>query len=102
MGSFPLEVQVEAAALWRKLGQGRHRANQRNLAFKHLEAFVPKDEHGAINTTGSSVQLTGKIGDDIGYLRQPELKRLLLVRPSLANNANPGDGTYADLWQATW
>ncbi len=102
MGSFPIEVQVEAATLFRKLSQGRHRAGPRNLAFKHLEAFVPKDDNGAINTTGSSVQLTGKLGEDIGYLRQPELKKLLLVRPSLANDSSPGDGTYAELWQAIW
>jgi hypothetical protein len=102
MGSFPIEVHVEAAALFRKLSSGRHRANRRNQAFQHIEKFEPKDEKAATNTTGSSVQLTGKIGEDTGYLRQPELKKLLLVSPSLANDSRPGDGTYAELWQATW
>jgi hypothetical protein len=102
MGGFPIEVQVEAATMWRKLSSGRHRTNRRNLAFKHLEAFEPKNEQGAINTTGTSVQLIPKLGEDIGYLRQPELKRLLMVRPSLARDSSPGDGTYVEFWQATW
>jgi len=102
LGALPPELEREGDALWRRMSGPRHRGNQKNLAWKFLERFAPKHEQGAINTTGTSVQLIAAPGDDIGYLRQPELKRLLLIRPSRALDAKSGDGTYAEFWQATW
>lgn len=102
LAPLPPELEREGDALWRRMSGPRHRGNRKNLAFKFLEGFTPKNEQGAINTTGISVQLIAAPGADIGYLRQPELKRLLLVQPSRALEATTGDGTYAEFWQATW
>ncbi len=98
----PSELWVEGARLFSSMSHSRHRGSRRNLAMKFVEAYEPKEGQGAINTTGASVQLIAAIGQDIGYLRQPSLKRLLVVRPSRAMDAAPGDGVYAELWQAAW
>lgn len=99
---IPPELEMEAGRLWTRMSGRRHRGNRKNLAFRYLEAFEPKGEKGAINTTGMSVQLIGELSEDIAYLRQPSLKKLLLVQPARGLNAEPGDGTYAEFWQAVW
>jgi hypothetical protein len=99
---FAIELQVEAGHLWAKMNHGAHRGKNKNLAFRYLESYEPKDERGAINTTGPSVRLIGKLSEDIAYLRQPERKRLLMVQPAGGNDAAPGDGLYAEFWQAIW
>jgi hypothetical protein len=99
---IPDELTQEAVALWRRMSSSRHRGNQKNLSFKFLESYVPKGEQGAINTSGMSVQLIAGPSEEIGYLRQPELKKLLLVRRDRGLDATPGDGTYAEFWQAIW
>ena len=80
----------------------RHRGSKKNLACRYVESYAPTGERGAINTTGSSVQLITEVSEDVTYLRQPSLKKLLLVRVSRAREAEPGDGVYAELWQAVW
>jgi hypothetical protein len=99
---LPPELTQESVKLWRRMSGSRHRGNQKNQSFKYLEAYQPKDEQGVINTTGSSVQLITAPTEDVGYLRQVGLKRLLLVRPSRGLHAAPGDGLYAEFWQAIW
>jgi hypothetical protein len=100
--SFAIELQTEAAHLWNKMNHGAHRGKNRNLAFRYLESYEPKDERGAIDTTGPSVQLIGKLTEDVAYLRQPERKKLLMVQPARGNDAAAGDGIYAVFWQAVW
>jgi hypothetical protein len=80
----------------------RHRGNRKNLVFKFLDAYQPKGEQSVISTTGMSVQIISGLSEDIGYLRQPELKRLLMVRPARGRDAAPGDGMFAEFWQAVW
>lgn len=96
------ELGSEAGRLWTKMSGPRHRGNRKNLVFKYLEGLEPKGEKGAINTAGMSVQLIAEPTEDIGYLRQPTLKKLLLIMPARAMNAAPGDGIYAEFWQAVW
>jgi hypothetical protein len=98
----PPDLEMEAGRLWTRMSGSRHRGNRKNLVFKQLEALEPKGEQGAINTLGMSVQLIAEPTADIGYLRQPSLKKLLLVMPARGLNAAPGDGTYAEFWQAVW
>lgn len=100
--SLPTEVQVEAKRMWTSLSHGRHRANRRNLAFHFVEEYQPKAEHGLIETTGTSLRSLGELSEDPAYLRQPSLKRLLLVQPSKLLQSRAGDGIYAEFWQATW
>jgi hypothetical protein len=103
MAPIPEDRQIEAAKLWRTMSQGsRHRASKKNLASRYVESYVPTGERGAINTTGPSVEWIVEVSEDIAYMRQPELKKLLLVRPARGGNAEPSDGTYAVLWQAVW
>lgn len=100
--SLPVEVQVEAKRMWTSLSHGRHRANRRNLAFQFIEQYQPRTELGLIETTGTSLRSLGELSDDAIYLRQPSLKRLLLVQPARQVRSRAGDGTYAEFWQATW
>ena len=99
---LPIERWREGKSLFSKLSGSRHRANRKNLAMRFVDAYQPKDEWGAIGTQGASVQLVVGVGEDVAYLRQPSLKRLLLVRPARSLEAEAGDGLYAELWQTSW
>jgi hypothetical protein len=103
MAPMPEDRPSEAAKLWKTMSQSsRHRGSKKNLAFRHVESYVPTGERGAINTTGPSVQSIVELSEDVAYLRQPQLKKLLVVRPARGGKAEAGDGTYAELWQAVW
>lgn len=84
-----------------KMVAALHRGDQpsrRNQAQKSVESFVPSTNRGAVNTAGASVRL---ISEETVYLRQAG-RKVLLVAPSQAQSAAPGDGTYAEFWRATW
>ncbi len=72
--------------------------SKRNQARPEVESFVPATHRGAVNTAGASVRL---ISEETVYLRQVG-RKVLMVMPSQAQSAAPGDGTYAEFWRATW
>jgi hypothetical protein len=100
---LPMEFQYEAGKLWSTMSHGvRHRGPKKSPANRYVEAYIPTGERGVANTAGPSVVLITELSEDTAYLRRESMKRLLLVRPAKAANADPGDGTYAEFWQATW
>lgn len=99
---LPPELTSESVALFRRMSGSRHRGNRKNLAFRYVESYVPQNARGVINTNSVSVQLIAGPSEDVGYLRQPELKKLLLVQKARSLDASPGDGTYGEFWQAIW
>lgn len=72
--------------------------SKRNQARPQVEAFVPTTHRGAVYTAGASMRL---ISEESVYLRQSG-RKVLLVMPNQAQNAQAGDGTYAEFWRATW
>ncbi|MFC1642108.1 hypothetical protein ACFL5O_05385 [Myxococcota bacterium] len=100
---IPEEYQKQAVKLWNKMAHSaRHRGSKSNRACQYVESYVPTHELGATNTTGSSVRLIAGVSGDVTYLRQPSLKKLLVVSVAQTMGAEPGDGSYAELWQAVW
>jgi hypothetical protein len=95
------ELRKQAVKLVMGLNQGS-RGKKKNLAFREVEAFEPKQERGAVNTKGQSVQLVSDIGDDSVYLRQQTIKRVFMVQTSAGKDAKAGDGVYAELWLVVW
>jgi hypothetical protein len=100
---LPTEFQYEAGKLWSTMSHGvRHRGPKKSPANRYVESYTPTSERGVANTAGPSVVLITELSEDTAYLRRAGMKRLLLVRPAKAASADPGDGTYAEFWQATW
>jgi hypothetical protein len=100
---LPMEFQYEAGKLWSTMSHGiRHRGPKKSPANRYVESYTPTGERGMANTAGPSVVLITELSEDTAYLRRESMKRLLFVRPAKAANADPGDGTYAEFWQATW
>lgn len=103
LAPIPEEHQAEAPRLWSSMSvSSRHRCAQKSLACRYVQSYVPAGERGATNTTGPSVRLLTELNEGATYLRQASLKKLLVVRSSGSANAQPGDGSYAELWQASW
>jgi hypothetical protein len=83
-----------AAALSRSDVVGKN-----NQALPFVKNFTPTGDRGVVPTSGASVRL---IADETVYVREAAGQKVLLVRPSTRGSAAPGDGTYAELWLATW
>jgi hypothetical protein len=103
MDPIPERLLPFAEELWSGLDRSNgRRAKRKNPAFGYLAEYEPRAARGAMNTTGTSVQSIGEIGEDTSYLRQAGLKKIFLVRPATGAQADTGDGTYAVLWMAVW
>jgi hypothetical protein len=102
--ALPTEFQYEAGKLWSTMSHGiRHRGPKKSPANRYVESYTPTNERGVANTAGPSVMLITELSEDAAYFRRAGMKKLLFVRPAnKAANAEPGDGTYAEFWQATW
>lgn len=72
--------------------------SKHNQARSVVDSFVPTTQRGAVDTAGASVRL---ISEESTYLRQLG-RKVLMLTPNQAQSATPGDGTYAELWRATW
>lgn len=72
--------------------------SKHNQARAAVDSFVPTTQRGAVNTAGASTRL---ISEDSVFLRQSGRKVILLM-PNQAQSATAGDGTYAELWRASW
>ena len=100
---LPTDFQYEAGKLWRTMTRGtRHRGPKKSPANRYVESYTPTNERGVANTAGPSVVLITELSEDTAYFRRASMKKLLFVRPAKAANAQAGDGTYAEFWQATW
>ncbi len=102
MSLLPRDARHDAARVFGTLSRSRHRANRNEPIMRLVETYVPKTERGLVSTKGASVQTIEQVSEDASYLRQPELKKLLLIKPALGMDAKPGDGTYAEFWQTAW
>jgi len=96
-GTIAEELRDHAAKMIRALARG-DTPNRRNQARATIESFVPQVIRGAVATEAASVQL---ISEEQVYLRQVG-RRVLVVMPNRQVSAAAGDGTYAELWVATW
>jgi hypothetical protein len=96
-GTLPEDLAEHGFKMVRALSSG-DQPSKHNQARQQVESFLPTTHRGAVNTAGASVRL---IAEQPTFLRQSG-RKLVLVMPSQAANATPGDGTYAELWRATW
>jgi hypothetical protein len=89
--------QKLAAALSRSDVVGKN-----NQAQPFVKSFVPTGDRGVVPTTGASVRL---ISDEVVYVREGPNHKILVVRPRISEPGAPGapgEGTYAELWLASW
>jgi hypothetical protein len=70
-----------------------------NQALPYVKAFAATSDRGVVPTSGASVRL---ISDETVYVREAAGQKVLLIRPASGTGAAPGDGTYAELWLASW
>ncbi len=91
------DLRDHAGKMIRSLARG-DTPNRRNQARATIESFVPQVMRGAVNTALASVQL---ISEEQVFLRQAG-RKVLVVMPNRQVSAVAGDGTYAELWVATW
>lgn len=102
MAPIPTRAHSHASRVFGTLSRGKHRAKSSDPILRMLEEFQPKDERALVQTTGVSAQTIEAVSEDVAFLRQPELKKLLVIRPALGGAANAGDGIYMEFWQTTW
>lgn len=70
-----------------------------NQAMPWIEKHEPAKNYEVATTSGASVHL---VAQDSIYLRELDRRRIAIVSPSRARDAMPGDGTYSELWLASW
>jgi hypothetical protein len=96
-GPMPDELLEHGTKLVNILARGDV-ATKKNRAAPFVDSFAPKDDRGALNTTGRSVRLDSEASV---FIRQGN-RKLYLVETKAGPADSPGDGIYAELWLASW
>jgi hypothetical protein len=96
-GPMPDELETHGTKLVNILARGDV-ATKKNRAAPFVDDFTPKDDRGAMNTTGRSVRLDSEASV---FIRQGN-RKLFLVETKSGPSDEPGDGVYAELWLASW
>lgn len=70
-----------------------------NQAMPWIEKHDPSKTYEVATTSGASVHL---VAQDSIYVREVDRHKIVVVSPSRARDAAPGDGTYSELLLASW
>jgi hypothetical protein len=96
---LPKELLLHGAKLAARLSRDNPPASGCNQAMEWIAKTDPLKTYQVATTSGASVHL---VATESVYLREVERRKIVIVSPSRARDGEPGDGSYSELWMASW
>lgn len=95
---LPKELHLNGVKLIASLAHNSA-PSRRNQAMPWVDQFEPTKTYEVATTSGPSVHL---VATESVYIREVDRRKIVVVSPANALGAAPGDGTYSELWIASW